>query len=227
MVELWTHCRRKPDRPAWATVVGFTNVSWLGDDGHPSDTCPRVGERHLVDVRAPFVAESVFFALWMPALASVNGWDSSTAARLHEMRVVSCRLVSSIPIDARAADGPSCAHATERTDPLPTSARLEVEVVALFDPMDLLEANQPVASDLEGFLLGREHRRSELVHDDRRWVETSMQSDVNFGYLLTADERRVVLVVDESICSGFFYAGHAALKPLALRTLASVAADRP
>lgn len=222
MVALWTHCRREPDPPEWAAVVGFTNVSWRGDDGYPSDTSPLVGARYVVDVRAPFLADSTFFALWTPALACVNGWDASTAGRLHEMRVVSCRLVAASRVQERSAESLSSGH--ESAD---STARLEVDILDVFDPMRLVATRAPVETDLAGFLLGREHRRSELALDDRRWVETSMQSDVSFSFLLDADERRVVLALDESLCSGFFYAGHGVLSREARQALASVETDLP
>jgi hypothetical protein len=94
--------------PPWASLTGFGGcVEWLPRLDEPwarLNATPRVGEIHRLAVRDPFCADSaeVFWALYVPALAALNGWDEHPE-EIVQSALVACSLQAVVECSERAA----------------------------------------------------------------------------------------------------------------------------
>jgi hypothetical protein len=203
-LELVTHCKATLTLPSWARLGGYTNVRWFDERGDVLNTVPEVNAAYDVKIGAPFVANDVFYTMWMPAQSTCNGLEQSYASELEQYCIVKARLLSTQP-----------ASLNEQSPATRVLARIAVESVE--DPLWFAGTEAGEFGLADGLLDAS--MKWVVVARDRLLIDVSMQSDINFSYLLTADLTRVVLVIDESICQGFFWAGCAVPTPTALEHL--------
>jgi hypothetical protein len=208
-VRLDSHCAHSPDVLPWVVASGFTHARW-SLHGSPLEKPPSPGQELDVEAQSPFLATVgvPFHTLWLPPLVQANGLQPSDAACLVELRVV--RAVWRRP-DA----------VTHQLDGGRRAATLRARVEAVVDPFEQARALPPHRLSLQGWsVVGSGHETHEVMaFGERVYVTTSLQGDVSFDYLLHAREGWLALLVDESICRGFFYAGRGDLPPAELLPL--------
>lgn len=194
---LHSHCRSRPVPPPWCRVAGPTHVQWRDADGTVLDREPVIGETLVAVVAAPFATgeDGRFHTLWQPALAALNGMDTDPSA-LARLRIIEAELTTiGAPTNAEGRDG----------------NEVLVRVHAVIAPESFLD-EPAVATRLDGCLLTS--RGKHIVEHDRwRLVDVSLEGDINYSYLLERESRSLVVMWDDSICQGFFYAGHGVVEP--------------
>lgn len=201
--ELASHCGLRPTPTGWWTCSGYTCAIWL-DAWGAAELPPAPGALARALVAAPFATgpDGQFWALWQPPSVALNGWDPGAEAPISQIAVIRAAFERII--------GPRVFAGMERHE-------IEARVLEVRGLLSFLD-EPAVPTTLEGCLLNPRGRSQKLAAWDSQAlvVETSLEGDVNFGFVLARGTNSLLLVEDTSICAGFFYAGHGRLSEAAL-----------